>query len=103
MPNRSAWRTCGLIGAALLVATACDRQPDAAQLQRDLSPRFPGCRVIDRAVGEGDADHVYIHAALQCTTTPERREIVLGYGRHDDRWAMFGIDDTKTRASTRGR
>ena len=81
------------IAAALLpcLLAACLPPLDPAQLERDLAPVHPGCRVVEHHAGEGDSDHVYIDAHLQCESPPHRRVAEFGYRLVAGRWHVFSL------------
>ena len=75
----------------VFLLTGCLPPPDPAQLERDLAPVHPGCRVVQHHAGEGDSDHVYIDARLQCEGPPHRRVAEFGYRRDSGRWQVFHV------------
>lgn len=76
----------------LLLVSACVRSPDVERLQRDLTQRFPDCRVVDHGAGEGDDEHVYMRVDAVCATPSERRRTFeLGYRLKDGTWTPFSI------------
>lgn len=75
-----------------LVLSGCERGPSRAQIQNDLSTRYPDCRVVQQLSGEGDADRIYYLITLDCRSAPHLREAEVGYGREQGKWQLLHFE-----------
>jgi hypothetical protein len=70
---------------ALTLLAACS-SPDLARIEADFEQAYAGCDVLRVDVGEGDADHAYVHVRLRCKGERGEREEVWLYRRSGKEW-----------------
>lgn len=85
-------RTQAIAAFALcMLVSGCAAPPEIAQVQRDVSRHRADCTITQHGVGEGDDEHIYIEANLNCTGNPASRTATLGYRHEGKEWRLFHI------------
>lgn len=91
-----------LILALVCLFSACGRQDVLKQAKADFKSRNPQWEIVSAYLGEGDAEHSYVHIRFAHTPAavfsqqPSIFEMQLGYRKTSDRWELFHESGTLT-------
>jgi hypothetical protein len=81
--------------ALFCLLAACGRQDVINKAKADFQARNPQWKIVKAYLGEGDADHAYVHVRYvhtPATAFPPRPlllEMEMGYRRTGDEWVLF--------------
>lgn len=84
-----------LMLALLCLFTACGRQEVIDKAKADFVARHPQWKIVKAYLGDGDADHAYVHVRYVHTPAaafpPQASvlEMTMGYRRTSNEWVLF--------------
>jgi hypothetical protein len=64
-------------------------------VREDFLRVYPGAEIVDVRVGDGDANHAYVHIEYRLPSdTALREQVWLDQRRSRDRWQLIGPDSS---------